>query len=102
MNWKRKVSKGLDQSKILLEKAKNQALSIGEHTLLNTELKELRHDLDSLYRKLGEEIYTLLKDKGRSTVSLRTSEIKEIFPELENLISEIKSKKIILEKEEKK
>ncbi len=106
MNWKRKVSKGLnqglDQSKVLLEKAKKQALSIGEQTLLNTEIKELQKAEDSLYRKLGEEIYMLLNEKGRSTVSLRTPEIKEIFPELENIISELKSKETMVEKEVKK
>ena len=105
MNWKKKVSSGLnqgfDQSKLLLGKAKKQALDIGEQTLLATEIKELHQKEDNLYRTLGMEIYTLLLTKGRSSVSVRTPEIKDKFPELEKVISELAAKQILVQKEEK-
>ena len=105
MNWKKKVSRGLnqsiDQSKILLKKAKNQALDLGERTLLDTEIKELNKKRIELYSSLGEEIYSLLVNNGRSSVSVRTSEIKDIFPELEKLITDLAVKKMLIEKDKK-
>jgi len=106
MNWKKKVSKGLnqgfDQSKQFLDKAKKQALSIGEQTLLITEIKELKKKEDHLYQDLGREIYALLVNKGRSSVSLRTAEIKQIFPQLEKLISDLAVKEMMMENGDKK
>ena len=106
MDWKKKVSRslnqGIDQSKILLDKAKKQALDLGERTLLDTEIKELTRKEDELYKSLGTEIYGLLVNRGRSSVSVRTPEIKDIFPELEMLISDLAVKKMLLEKEGKK
>jgi len=105
MNWKKKVSRGfnqsIDQSKILLKKAKNQAQDLGERTLLDTEIKELNKKKIELYSTLGEEIYSLLVNNGRSSVSVRTPEIKDIFSELEKLISELATKKMLVQKDEK-
>ena len=105
MDWKKKVSKGLnqgiDQSKLLLEKAKKQALEIGDRTLLDTEIKAMNKKESDLYGSLGEEVYALLVNRGRSSVSMRTPEIKDMFSELEKLISELAAKKMLLRKEEK-
>ena len=105
MNWKKKVGRGLnqgiDQSKLLLDKARRQAKNIGEQTVLNAEIKELQQKEDILYRTLGLEIFTLLLSKGRSSVSVRTPEIKELFPELEKVISELAAKQMLVLKEEK-
>ncbi len=106
MDWKKKVSKGLnkgiDQSKQLLGRAKNQALSIGEQTVLITEIKELKKKKNLLYLDLGREIYALLVNRGRTSVSLRTAEIKNIFPELEKVISDLAVKEMMIEKEGRK
>ncbi len=103
MDWKKKVShslnQGIDQSKILFGKAKKQALDLGERTVLDTEIKELGKKEGELYITLGKEIYALLVNRGRTSVSLRTPEIKEIFPELEKLISDLAVKKMQVEKE---
>ena len=105
MNWKKKVSRGLnqgfDQSKFLLGKAKKQALDIGEQTLLSAEIKELSQKEDDLYRALGMEIYSLLLTKGRSSISVRTPEIKDKFSELETVVSELTAKQKFARKEEK-
>ena len=105
MNWKKKVSRGLnqgfDQSKQLLGKAKNQAIGIGEKTLLAAEIKELQQRKEDLYGTLGKEIYELLLIKGRSSVSVRTPEIKDQFPELEKVIEELSAKERLSKKEEK-
>ncbi len=106
MDWKKKVSKGLnkgiDQSMQLLGRAKDQALSIGEQTVLITEIKELKKKKNLLYLDLGREIYALLVNRGRASVSLRTAEIKNIFPELEKVISDLAVKEMMIEKEERK
>ena len=103
MDWKKKVSRGLnqglDQSKQLLGKAKKQAQGIGEQTLLTAEIKELRQIKESLYGALGKEIYELLLIKGRSSVSVRTPEIKDQFSELEKVISELSAKEMLSKKE---
>ena len=105
MNWKKKVGRGLnqgiDQSKLLLGKAKKQAVSIGEQTLLSAEIKELHQKEDDLYRALGFEIYELLLTRGRSSVSVRTPEIKDKFSELEKVVSELAAKRKLAQKEEK-
>ena len=105
MNWKKKFSRGLnqgfDQSKLLLGKAKKQAMDIGEQTLLTAEIKELHQKEDDLYRALGMEIYALLLMKGRSSVSVRTPEIKDKFSELETVVSELSAKQKLTQKEEK-
>ena len=105
MDWKKKVSKGfnqgIDQSKFLLKKAKKQALEIGDRTLLDTEIKVMTKKEVELYGALGKEIYDLFVNKGRSSVSLRTPEIKDMFLELEKLISELATKKMLAQKEEK-
>ena len=105
MDWKMKVRRGvnqvIDQSKQLLGKAKKQALGIGEQTLLAAEIKELRQIKERLYGTLGKEIYVLLLEKGRSSVSVRTPEIKDQFPELEKVISELSAKEMLSKKEEK-
>lgn len=106
MNWKKKIGRGLnqgiDQSKVLLEKARQQALEIGERTVLDTELKDLTRKETELYEALGREIYALLVNRGRTSVSVRTPEIKDFFPELEKLISELATKNMLAEKVEKK
>ncbi|MDA3941067.1 MAG: hypothetical protein PF693_17445 [Spirochaetia bacterium] len=106
MNWKKKLGKGfnqgIDQSKILLEKAKQQALELGERTVLDTEIKELTKNEDELYGLLGREVYALLVNRGRSSVSVRTPEIKDFFPELERLISDLATKNMLVQKVEKK
>lgn len=105
MDWKKKVGRslnhGIDQSKVLLEKAKKQAMDLGERTVLDTEIKELSKKEDELYNTLGKEIYALLLNRGRSSVSVKTPEIKDIFPELEQVISLLAVKKMQVEKEEK-
>ena len=103
MDWKKKFGRGLnqgiDQSKLLLEKAKKQALDLGERTLLDTEIKELSKKENELYLTLGKEIYALLVNRGRSSVSVRTPEIKELFPELDKLIADLAVKRMVVEKE---
>ena len=95
----RGLNQGIDQSKSLFEKAKKQALDLGERTLLDTEIKELSKKENELYGALGKEIYALLVNRGRSSVSVRTPEIKDLFPELENLIADLAVKKMVVEKE---
>ena len=106
MNWKKKVSRGfnqgIDQSKIILGKAKQQALTIGEQTMLNAEIKELNIKENKLYASLGKEIFELLMNRGRSSVSSRTPEIKDVFSEIELIISELATKNMLVQKEEKK
>ena len=106
MNWKKKISRGLnqgiDQSKLFMEKTKQQALELGERTVLDTEIKELNKSVDELYGALGREIYALLVNRGRSSVSLRTPEIKHFFPEIEKVISEVATKNLFAQKVEKK
>lgn len=106
MNWKKKISRGLnqgiDQSKFLLDRAKKQAMDIGEQTLLTAEIKELHQKEINLYGALGKEIYTLLLTRGRSSVSVRTPEVKDKFSELETVVSELETKQNLAQKEEKK
>ena len=103
MDWKKKdnrgFNQGIDQSKVLLGKATNQVKNIGEQTLLNAEIRDLELKEETLYVSLGREIYNLLIKSGKTSVSLRTPEIKDIFPEIDNVISDLTLKKTAEEKE---
>ena len=105
MDWKKKLSRGfnqgLDQSINLLGKAKKQAKDIGEQTVLNLEIQELKKKESSLYESLGRNIYHLLMNSERSSVSVKTAEIRDIFPEIQRVTEELSSKQMLVKKEEK-
>jgi hypothetical protein len=103
MDWKEKLEKGLhqgiDSSKRLFDTAKKQAQKLGEQGVLSLEIKQLESKNNDLIRKLGERVYELLSVEGQSTVSARSTGVKEIVSELKDVRELLEKKRGELKKE---
>ncbi len=103
MDWQKKIDKGLNQgidvSKEILKKAKKKAKKIGDQSLLAFEIKELEKEHRKLVSDLGESIYSLFMENGRSSVSARTPEIKPMLLRLEKVKESLIEKKSYLDPE---
>lgn len=106
MDWKEKFEKGihqgLDSSKKLFEGAKDQAKKMGEQGVLALELRQLESKRTDLLIKLGTKVYELLSEQGQSTVTSRSTGVKESLQELEEVSQLLEEKKVALKKESTK
>lgn len=106
MDWREKLEKGLsqgiDQSKSLLGKAGNRARELGEQGVLSLEVRQLETKLKENYHKLGERVYHVLKDEQQSTVSARTSGVKDLLEEIEAAKELLEEKRAALHTEDPK
>ena len=106
MDWKEKIEKGLsqglDSSKKLFEGAKNQAKKMGEQGVLTLEVRQLESKRTDLLLKLGGRVYELLNEQGQSTVTNRSTGVKELLQEMEEVTRLLEEKKVALKKESSK
>ncbi|MFP4267394.1 MAG: hypothetical protein ACLFQW_05280 [Spirochaetaceae bacterium] len=86
MDWKEKFEKGLDQSltasKKFFNEAKHRAIEIGDQSVLSLEIKQLESRHTDLLTKLGSQVYDLLVEEERSTVTSRSAGVKEILEDI--------------------
>ena len=103
MDWQKKIDKGINQSidvsKKILEGAKKKAKKIGDQSVLAFEIKELEKEHAKLLSDMGEAVYALFIDSGRSSVTARTPEIKPLLSRLQQVKEKLAEKKSYLEKE---
>ncbi len=103
MDWQKKFDKGLNQSidvsKKLIDKARDKAKKLGDQSLLAFEIKELEKEENKLIKELGESVYTLFADGGRTSISTRTAEIKPIINRLKEVRGSLIQKKAQLDTE---
>ncbi len=103
MDWQEKFDKGLNQSidvsKKLIDKARDKAKKLGDQSLLAFEIKELEKENNKLVKELGENVYTLFADGGRTSISTRTSEIKPLIKRLEEVRESLRQKRSLLDTE---
>ena len=103
MDWQEKFDKGLNQSidvsKKLIDKARDKAKKLGDQSLLAFEIKELEKENNKLIKELGENVYTLFADDGRTSISTRTAEIKPYINRLEEVRESLRQKKSLLDTE---
>lgn len=106
MDWKEKLEKGfaqsLDGSKKIFDGAKKQAKKLGEQSVLSLEVRQLESKRTDLLLKLGGRVYELLSEEGQSTVTGRSSGVKELIEELVEVNSMLVEKKAALKKESSK
>jgi hypothetical protein len=67
--------------------------------VLSLEIKQLESKNNDLIRKLGERVYELLSVEGQSTVSARSTGVKEIVSELKDVRELLEKKRGELKKE---
>ena len=103
MDWQKKIDKGLNQSidvsKKLFDKARDKAKKLGDQSLLAFEIKELEKENNQLIKELGESVYMLFGDSGRTSISARTAEIKPILKRLEEVRKALAEKRAQLDTE---
>jgi len=106
MSWREKLeeglSQGLDSSKSLLGKAGSRARELGEHGVLSLEVRQLEAKVQDDVKKLGERVYEVLKGGEQSTVSARTSGVKELLEEIESAKEMLAEKRAALHTEDTK
>lgn len=104
MDWKKKVEQGLktgvESSKKLFEKAREKARDIGDYGVLSLEVKQLQSRHDDLVAKLGSVTFHLLEVEGRSSVSSRTPEIKELISGIASTSEMLASKREAMNRSE--
>ena len=101
MDWQDKIDKGLNQgidvTKKLIDKARERARKLGDQSLLAFEIKELEKEGNHLTTKLGETVYELFSEGGRTSVSARTAEIKPLLKRLGEVKELLAQKRSLLD-----
>lgn len=76
------VDQGVAASKDLAAKAGSKAQVLGERGVLMLEIKQLESQAQKLINRLGNEVYKLIEEQGRKTVSSDTPSVKGILTEI--------------------
>ncbi|WP_051086152.1 hypothetical protein [Sediminispirochaeta bajacaliforniensis] len=100
-DWKKRVEKGLksgvDSSRRLFDRAKERARDIGDYSVLSLEIRQLQARHDDLVSSLGSSVFHLLVEEGRGSVSSRTTELRDILAELEDVSTRLAEKREALQ-----
>jgi hypothetical protein len=83
------LSKGLDASKDLLEKAGAKAKELGELGVLKVEILQLKNMAQKLAAQLGAEVYSAFMEKGQASLSADSPAIKDIVLKLDKIEKDI-------------
>ena len=89
---KQAVSQGVEATRKGMEVAGEKARELGEKGTLKFEIARLENDVARRLALLGGHVYRLLAEKGQSTVSKGTPEVKELLGEIGDLQVRIEEK----------
>ncbi|RKX76035.1 MAG: hypothetical protein DRP87_13085 [Spirochaetes bacterium] len=96
------LNQGLETSRELFSKAKDRAKDLGEKGVLRFEIKQLENQAEKLVAQLGSRVYQVLMESGQNTVSKKTSGIKQLLDEIEDIRKRVEEKEKELKKYEEK
>lgn len=88
------MGQGFESTKKGLEQAADKARELGEKGVVKYEITRLEKEVERKLGLLGTQTYRLLVEKGQSSVSKGSADIKPIITEIQDL------EKRITEKEE--
>jgi len=100
-----RLKDGLEQSvnvsQRLLKDAKKNSQTWEDTAILRLDIKRIDNRMNSLIRDLGISVYSILKEEGRQSISVKSAGVKEIFNELAELQSlrDVKEAKLLPGKE---
>lgn len=97
---KESISVGMDGSRKFLEKARHKMQDVGESSVIKLEIHQLENQLKQEYTGLGTQVYSILSDGEKNSVSLKTPELKENYSEIERILALIAEKKKLLKVQE--
>ena len=83
------IKEGLTASKEVLEKAKEKTKEAGEKGAIKFKIMKLEKQAERQFADLGTKVYEILVEKGQSTLSKGTAEIKEILQKIDDLENQI-------------
>ncbi len=105
MTFGEKMKEMLNQGAVftreLVEKAGNKAQDLGEKGVLKFEIHQLEVQAQKKLANLGNELYTLLEEKGSKTVSRNTPGVRELIDELIQIKNSIDTRQKELEEGKK-
>jgi transposase len=92
------LDKGIASSRDLYDKARDKAQDLTDRGILRFEIGQLENQAEKLIAKLGSRTFEVLVREGQSTVSRKTSGVRELIEEVEAIQGRIKEKEDELEK----
>jgi hypothetical protein len=90
--FRQTVDKGVESSRGVLGKAQERARDLGEKGVLRFEIMQLESRAEKLSTKLGTRTFEVLVKEGQNTVSRKTSGVRELLEELEEVEQQIHEK----------
>lgn len=91
------MTQGFETTKKGLEQAADKAKELGEKGVLKYEIGRLEKEVERKFGLLGSHTYRLLVEKGQTTVSKSTGDIKVLLTEIQDLEKRIGEKEKAVE-----
>jgi hypothetical protein len=95
---KKVLSQGLDTTKDAIEVAADKAKELGERGVLHFEIGQLEREAGKKFSLLGNVVYRILAEEGKSSVSGTRAEVKNLLVEIGDLKTRIEAKENDLKK----
>jgi hypothetical protein len=95
------IGQGLETTKKVLSSAAEKAKELGEIGVLKYEISQLEKQVEKRFALLGGNVYSILVEKNKNTVTKGTSEVKELLEEVNELEKRIDEKEKALKELEK-
>ena len=86
------MTQGFETTKKGLEQAAVKARELGEKGVIKYEITRLEKEVERKLALLGTHTYRLLVEKGQSSISKSTGDIKPLLAEIKDLEKRIKEK----------
>jgi hypothetical protein len=86
------MGQGFETTKKGLEQAAGKARELGEKGVLKYEITRLEKEVERKLGLLGSETYRLLVEKGQSSITKGSADIKPIISEIQDLEKRITEK----------
>lgn len=89
---KQVMVQGFEATRKGMEQAADKARELGEKGMLKYEIMRLEKEVERKFAMLGGNVYRLLSEKGRGSVSQGTPDVKELLVEVKDLQQRIEEK----------
>ena len=89
---KQVMGQGVETTRKGMEQAADKARELGEKGVLKYEIMRLEKEVERKFALLGSNVYRVLSDKGQSTISQGTPDVKELLGEIRDLQGRIEDK----------
>jgi hypothetical protein len=96
------IDQGVENTKKVLNSAAEKAKELGEIGVLKYEISQLEKQVEKRFALLGGNVYSILVEKNKNTVTKSTPEIKELLDEINDIEKKIDEKEDSLKKIENK